>query len=67
MNKAQQMITQVRTFFDEVQAELKKCSWPSRSELVESTAVVVVSVLIVGVVVGVSDIVLMSLMRLIIR
>jgi preprotein translocase subunit SecE len=67
MNKIQQVITQVRTFFAEVQAELKKCSWPSRSELFESTVVVVVSVLIVGVFVGVSDVVLMGMMKLIIR
>jgi preprotein translocase subunit SecE len=67
MNKIQQGITQVRTFFEEVRTELKKCSWPSRSELFESTMVVVVSVVLVGTFVGASDMVLLSLMRLIIR
>jgi len=47
--------------------ELKKCSWPTRAELVESTVVVIISVLIVGVFVGASDLVLNGLLRMVIR
>ena len=57
----------VRTFFDEVRAELKKCAWPTRSELMESSLVVIVSVLILSVFVGFSDVVLVSAMRLVLR
>ena len=57
----------VRTFFDEVRVELKKCAWPTWDELKESTTVVIVSVVILGVFVGFSDVVLNSLLRLVIR
>jgi preprotein translocase subunit SecE len=67
MNKLQEMIGRIRTFWDEVRVELKKCSWPTRAELVESTVVVIVSVLIIGVFVGASDVVLLGLLRLVMR
>jgi len=67
MNKVSEAFSRLRTFIDEVRAELKKCSWPTRSELVESTVMVIVSVAIVAVYVGASDIVLRSVLGLIIR
>jgi preprotein translocase subunit SecE len=67
MNKLQDAITRLKTFIDEVRTELKKCSWPTKDELVESTVMVIVSVAIVGVFVGASDIILMGLLRLLIR
>ncbi|HRZ13648.1 MAG TPA: preprotein translocase subunit SecE [Kiritimatiellia bacterium] len=67
MSKIQQGITAARTFIEEVRAEMKKCSWPTRSELSESTMVVIVSVVLMAVFVGLSDVVLMSVMRMVIR
>ena len=67
MSKVQQSLTQVRTFVEEVRAEMKKCSWPSRSELADSTMVVIVSVVLIAVFVGLSDLVLMGLLRTVIR
>ena len=67
MSKIQQTLTGARTFIGEVQTELKKCSWPTRSELIDSTLVVVVSVVLLAVFVGLSDVVLMSVLRLAIR
>jgi preprotein translocase subunit SecE len=67
MNKIKQMVTGLRNFLEEVRAELKKCSWPARPELVESTVVVIVSVLIVAVFVGASDIILMGVLRMVVR
>jgi preprotein translocase subunit SecE len=57
----------VRTFLEEVRGELKKCSWPTRPELIDSTVVVIVSVVIVAVFVGASDLILMGLLRVVIR
>ena len=57
----------VRTFFDEVRQELKKCAWPTWGELQESTMVVVVSVVILTVFVGISDLVLNSVLQLVVR
>ena len=59
-------MTGVRTFVEDVRNELKKCSWPTRAELFESTVVVIVSVLIVGVFVGASDVVLLALLNLVV-
>ena len=67
MNKLQEGINRVRTFIEEVRTEMKKCSWPTRSELFESTTVVIMSVLITGGFVGMSDLLLYGLMRLVIR
>jgi preprotein translocase subunit SecE len=57
----------VRNFLGEVVNELRKSSWPTRNELVESTVVVIVSVILFSVFVGLSDTVLAALMRLIVR
>jgi preprotein translocase subunit SecE len=56
-----------RNFLTEVQVELKKCTWPTRPELLESTVVVVVAVLILAAVVGLSDLVLNMVLRVVIR
>lgn len=47
--------------------ELKKCTWPTRSELLESTVVVIVASAILAVVVSLSDVVLNTFIRVIIR
>jgi preprotein translocase subunit SecE len=46
---------QVREFVKEVQLESTKISWPTRSELQESTLVVIVTIVIVTAFVGVVD------------
>ncbi|TAN38931.1 MAG: preprotein translocase subunit SecE [Verrucomicrobia bacterium] len=67
MGKIQAWWSAVRTFFDEVRVELKKCSWPSWGELKESTLVVIFSVVLLGVFVGFSDLVLNGILRLVIK
>lgn len=48
----------LRLFMGEVVAELKKCAWPTRPELFDSTVVVIVSVLLLAGFVAVCDVVL---------
>jgi preprotein translocase subunit SecE len=48
-------VGRVRTFFREVRIEMKKVTWPPRKELVKSTGVVVVAVLIAAVFIGAFD------------
>ncbi len=67
MSKLKQAFVGVQTFLGEVQVELKKCTWPTRPELLESTVVVVVAILILGAAVGFSDLVLNMILRLVIR
>jgi preprotein translocase subunit SecE len=44
-----------RTFLREVRVELTKVTWPSRKELIQATAVVVLAVAIAGAYIGVFD------------
>ena len=67
MSKIVEGIRRTRTFLADVAVELKKSSWPTRNELVESTVVVIVSVVLFSVFIGVSDAVLNKLLRLILR
>ena len=61
------MITKVQGFIGEVVAELKKVSWSTRRELADSTLIVIFSALILGLFVGIIDIVLSKGIASIIR
>ena len=50
----------MRDFLAEVSAELKKSSWPTRKELIDSTLVVIVTVLILGIFVALADLVFLK-------
>jgi preprotein translocase subunit SecE len=67
MNKLTQGVGSLKTFLEEVKAELLKCSWPSRKELFGSSVVVIISVIILGAFVGACDLVSMGLVEFIIR
>lgn len=67
MKKIAELFDMLKTFLGEVQIELKKCTWPNRQELFGSTMVVVVSVIILGVFVGLSDSILMGVLRAVLR
>ncbi|MDD2240349.1 MAG: preprotein translocase subunit SecE [Kiritimatiellae bacterium] len=58
MSKIAESIGGVRGFLGEVGAELKKCAWPTRSELFDSTVVVILSVALLAGFVAVCDVVL---------
>ena len=49
------MIVKVRNFIGEVMAEMKKVSWVTRQELLDSTLIVLASSLFLGVFVAVID------------
>jgi len=57
----------IRTFFKEVQVEIRKVSWPTRNELRDSTIVVIATVLIVAAYVGAVDRVLGTAIGLLFR
>jgi preprotein translocase subunit SecE len=65
MSKLKDAVMSARTFLTDVVSEMKKTSWPSRDELVSSTMMIIVSVVILSLVVGVSDKVLHVFLRLI--
>ncbi len=45
----------VRDFFESVQAEMKKVSWPSRPELIKATRMIVILSVVLGVAIGLLD------------
>ena len=49
------MIAKIQKFIGEVLAEMKKVSWTTRSELVDSTLIVIFSSFLLGIFVGVID------------
>ena len=57
----------VRDFLVEVVAELKKSSWPTRKELIDSTLVVIVTVLILGIFVALADVVFLRIIAFLTR
>lgn len=61
MAGAKETVLKVKLFFEEVVGEVKKSTWPTKDELIESTVVVVMAILILSVFVGVSDKVLVIL------
>lgn len=64
MSKIAESIGGMRDFFGEVSTELKKCAWPTRPELFDSTVVVILSVGLLAGFVAVCDVVLRELIRL---
>jgi len=55
MRAVSNKIVAFRGFLADVASEAKKATWPDRRELIESTIVVIVSVLLMSAYVGVSD------------
>jgi len=54
-------------FLKEVEIELKKVKWPTKQEVVKMTTIVVSVSIIVGLLIGLADLVLTKLMSLIIK
>jgi len=67
VSKLRDGIQGIRNFWMEVIGETKKCEWPARDELLESTAVVIAFVLILAAAVGVFDKILVVLLENLIR
>lgn len=60
------MANKVVEYLREVRSEMKKVQWPTRRETVVFTAVVIVSVLLVGIILWAMDLVLGAVLRLIV-
>ena len=61
------MFGRIKNFFKEVKVELKKVVFPSREEVIGSTKVVVVLVLIVAVFLGLIDLVLSKVIGMVVK
>ncbi len=61
------MFEKIKNFFREVKVEIKKVVFPSREEVIGSTKVVVVLVLIIAVFLGMIDLVLSKFIGMVIK
>ncbi len=61
------MFANINKFFTEVVVELKKVSWSTRSELIESTQVVLISTAFLGVFIAIIDVVISKFIGVIIK
>lgn len=55
----------VKTFLESVKMELGKVTWPTRKETMATTGVVIVIIFLISFYLGLCDVVLAKLMRLI--
>ncbi len=61
------MIQKFRVFIQEVRLELGKVSWPTRTELLSSTWVVLVSTVLFAVLIGAFDVVCTTVVQALLR
>jgi len=61
------MIKKIKDFLREVKIEIKKVAFPSKDELIGSTWVVIIVVLIVSLFLGIVDLGLSKIIRLALR
>jgi preprotein translocase subunit SecE len=61
------MFGKVKKFLNDVYQELQKVAWPSREELIGSTAVVIIMSLIVSVFIGIVDWTVNQVVHILIR
>jgi len=61
------MATTPVIFLKEVKDELKKVVWPTRDEIIRLTAVVIIVSLIVGVYLGLIDLILTKILALVVK
>ncbi len=59
------MAAKIGNFFEETRQELNKVTWPSRVELWQATAVVIVTTFILAAFIGVCDFFLSIIMRIV--
>lgn len=61
------MFERIKNFFKEVKTEAKKVNYPSKDELIGSTWVVITTVVIVSVFLGIVDLGLAKIIKLLVR
>ena len=61
------MLNNIKKFISEVRAEMQKVTWSTREEIMGSTAVVLMTMLILSTFIGVSDFILSHALSVLIR
>ena len=61
------MLSNIRKFFSEVRAEMQKVTWSTREEIMGSTAVVLMTMLILSTFIGISDFILSHVLSVLLK
>ena len=61
------ILDKAKNFIFEVRAEMQKVTWSTREELVGSTAVVLMTMFILSTFIGIADLVMSFLLRVVLR
>ncbi|HHF98294.1 MAG TPA: preprotein translocase subunit SecE [Candidatus Aerophobetes bacterium] len=61
------MSNKLMDFLRSVQVEARKVSWPSREEIVKSTAIVIVAILVSAIIIGGIDVIFLQILRIFLR
>ena len=61
------MINKAKTFILEVRAEMQMVTWSTREELIGSTAVVLMTMVILSTFIGISDLVFSNTLKIFLR
>ena len=61
------MLGNIRKFFSEVRAEMQKVTWSTREEIMGSTGVVLVTMLILSTFIGIADFFLAQALSVLLR
>ena len=57
------MANKISTFLQAVKAEMKKVTWPSRSRIIRSTLIVLITIVIFGIFIGGIDFMFFQILR----
>ena len=60
-------LNKIKTFISEVRVEMQKVTWSTREELIGSTAVVLMTMLILSTFIGVADFIFSHAMSVLLR
>ncbi|HDN84997.1 MAG TPA: preprotein translocase subunit SecE [Candidatus Aerophobetes bacterium] len=61
------MNNKLMEFLRSVRAETKKISWPSRTEIVKSTVIVIVAIVVFAIIIGGIDVIFLQILRFFVR
>jgi len=61
------MANKVSSFLRAVNSEMKRVSWPNRSQIVKSTIIVLVSLIIFAIIIGGMDIIFFQVIKFFLR
>ena len=61
------MFKKVGSFLKAVSAEMRKVSWPSRSEIIRSTLIVLITIIIFAAVIGGIDVLFLQILNIFLK